>query len=263
MIEQAEQVPFASRNSEGYACLLYIEVALRELARHELCRHYGEKWQKRIPGRYLQKIRRDQKDEATKASLGFRRLGPLYYLTFGELVEVAIQEPTVEAVTRVLGQQGPALLMEIVPCRNAIAHCRDLSEEALATVRALSSRMTTGLAAHGLAGVLQQPDIGLYPEEARELIARWLTEVQDVLSELRALTVGQESYKEASRQYWWSSSDLAGFDVELVDGLAVKVRQYSQLPGGVGAAATRERFISESGILTDLEKITLMLGRAR
>ena len=263
MNERHQSVAFAERNAEGYRCLLYVEVALRELAKHELRRHHGEKWQRRIPGRYLQKIRNDQKDEAMQASFGFRKLGPLYYLTFGELVELSSQKPIVDRLKGVLGQQGPELLRESVPSRNAVAHCRDLTENALATVRALKMRMVTGLTANDLVGLLQEPDIGLYPEEARMRLAGWLRRVRSTLCQLRSLSAEQEDYEMASRQYWWSSSELADFDVERVDSLAIKIRTYSSLPRGVGAAAHRQRFISESGILTELDNTILVLGKMR
>ena len=263
MTEKGHPISFADRNAEGYRCLLYVEVALRELARYELRRCHGEKWQKHIPGRYLQKIRQDQKDEVTQASFGFRALGPLYYLTFGELVEISSQRPVVDRLKKVLGQQGPELLRESVPSRNAIAHCRDLTENALATVRTLKMRMDAGLTTHELVGLLDEPDLGLYPEEACERLASWIRRVQSALSELQPLSADQEDYQdylEATRQYWWSSSELAGFDVNRVDNLAAKIREYSHLQRGVGAAAIRQRFISDSGILTELETTVLMLG---
>ena len=262
-IDEGEPIPFTQRNAEGYRYLLYVEVALRELARHELREYYGERWQKHIPGQYLQKIRKDQKDEVTQASLGFRTLGPLYYLTFGELVELSLQKPIVERLKKVLGQQGPELLRASVPARNAIAHCRDLTENALATVRALKMRLTTGLEAHDLVRLLHEPDIGIYPEEASKRLAGWLREVQRALRELQSLSADQDDYQEATRQYWWSSSDLAGFDVKRVDGLAAKIREYSCLQHGLGAAAPRQRFISESQILAELETAILMLGDTR
>ena len=253
-------IPFAERNAEGYQCLLYVEVALRELARYELRTRHGDKWQKYIPGHYLQKIRHDQRDEAIHASFGFRRLGPLYYLTFGQLVEMSTQKPVVDRLKKVLGPQGPQLLQESIPSRNAISHCRDLTANALATLRTLQMRMATGLAAHELLPLLHEPDIGVAPEEARERLADWLRRVQSALSQFRSLPDDPQDYHVATRQYWWSSSELAGFDVECVDSLAAKLRQYSHLPGGVGAAAARQRFISKSGILTDLNAAFLTLG---
>ena len=256
-------IPFAERNAEGYQYLLYVEVALRELMRHALRSQHGDKWQKHIPGHYLQKIRKDQQDEAMQASFGFRKLGPLYYLTFGQLVAMSIQKPVVDRLKKVLGPQGPQLLQESIPSRNAIAHCRDLTANALATLRTLQMHMATGLAANELVPLLHEPDIGVAPEETRERLADWFRRVQGALSQSRSLPDDPHDYQVATLQYWWSSSDLAGFDVERVNTLAATIRQYSHLPGGVGAAAARQRFISESGILTDLKTTLLMLGATR
>ena len=256
---KCQLIPFADRNADGYRHLLYIEVALRELARYGLRKHYGDKWQQRIPGHYLTKIRNDQKDEATKANLGFRRLGPLYYLTFGELVDMSIQKPIVEVLTRVLGQQGPELLREIIPSRNAIAHCRDLTENAFATVRVMQLQMAAGLTAHNLLGLLQQPDIGLFPEEAQKRLVGWFKRVRLTLNELQPLSSGQPIYQEATCQYWWSSSKLAGFDIGRVGSVANSLLAYSRLPGGVGAALARQRFISESKLLPALEDTIRLL----
>ena len=261
--DTAQPIPYADRNAEGYQCLLYVEVALRELTRRELRNHHGEDWQKRIPGRYLKKIRQDQKNEVMRASVGFRKLGPLYFLTFGELVELSVQRPVVDLLKKVLGQQGPELLQESVPSRNAIAHCRDLTENALATVRTLKMHMATGLAANDLVGLLQEPDIGIYPEDACVRLTTWFRRIQEALNELKALPMDSEHYDQARRQYWWSSSDLAGFDVERVNRLAAEIDEYSHLPTGLGAAASRQRFLSESQILTELEACIRMLGDTR
>ena len=255
-----QQVPFADANIEGYRCLLYVEIALREVAKHALCTEYGEAWQRRIPGHYLNKIRADQNDEANRANLGFRRLGPLYYLTFGELVELSLQRPVVELVRRVLGQHGPELLKDIVPSRNAIAHCRNLPENALASVRTLNMHMATGLTQHALAHLTQQPDIGLYPDEARKRLVNWLVRVRTVVTTRRALSSDSADYHRAAHQYWWSSSDLAGFDVRRVDRLATAILDYSALPSGVGAVLARERCISASSLLSELDDVILMLG---
>ena len=202
---------------------------------------------------------RPERDEVIRASLGFRALGPLYYLTFGELVDMSSQRPIVDLLKKVLGPQAPELLRESVPSRNAIAHCRDLTENALATIRTLKMRMEVGFAAHGLTGLLQEPDIGLYPEQACRRLADWLKRVQSALGKLQPLPAEQEDYHEATRQYWWSSSELAGFDVQRVDSLAAKLREYSHLRRGVGAAATRQRLISDSGMLPELQATILML----
>ena len=116
------------------------------------------------------------------ASLGFRKLGPLYYLTFGELVEMSTQRPVADVLKTVLGPQALQLLQEVIPSRNAIAHCRDLTDNALASLRALTMRLATGLAAHELAPILHEPDIGVHPEEARDRLTAWLLGIHATLA---------------------------------------------------------------------------------
>ena len=259
MIIQPERVPFEERNVEGYRLVLYVEVALREIAKNEYEKTYGHDWQKRIPGQLLRRIRDDQKDEQKHASLDFRRLGPLYYLTFGEIVDLAAQKPVVEVVRAILGQHGLELIKELILPRNSLAHCRDLSHAALTTLRTVSSRMESGLTACGLSGLLKNPDVGLYPEDAAVSLGSWLGATLTDIEHIRAVSSSDRDYRAAASQYWWSSTDLAGFDVAMVNSVANKLRQYQRLPGGVGAAAARQHFLEQSGLLNELQQAIQML----
>ena len=66
--------------------LLRIEIALRELLRISLEAEFGVQWRKRLPGELLKKIKVNRKLKKTDSQFGYVRLGPLYYLTFGELL---------------------------------------------------------------------------------------------------------------------------------------------------------------------------------
>ena len=239
--------------------VFYVEVALREIAKNAYETTYGHDWQRRIPGQLLKRIRVDQKDEQKHASLDFRRLGPLYYLTFGELVELAAQKPVVEAVRAILGQHGLELIKELIPPRNSLAHCRDLSHTALTTVRTVSSRMESGLSACGLSRLLKNPDVGLYPEDAAVSLSSWLEATLVDIENIRAVSSSDQDYRAAASQYWWSSADLAGFEVEMVNSVANKIRQYQELPDGVGAATARQHFFEQSGLLNELQQAIQIL----
>jgi len=81
-------LPFEADNLKAYSLLLRIEVALREALKQSLEEAHGRQWQKRLNGELLKKIRLSQTEE-NKPQFNFVRLGPLYYLSFGELLTEA------------------------------------------------------------------------------------------------------------------------------------------------------------------------------
>jgi hypothetical protein len=83
--------------------LLRIEVALREAIRLALYDEFGSQWHKRLSGDLLKKIRDSQRDES-KPQFNYVRLGPLYYLTFGELLSQLNQKPCQNLLARAFGR---------------------------------------------------------------------------------------------------------------------------------------------------------------
>ena len=65
---------------------------MREMIRIAFEAEFGGRWRQRIPGALLAKIRKDESDEEKRKQFDFRRLGPLYYLTFGELTSLLRQK---------------------------------------------------------------------------------------------------------------------------------------------------------------------------
>src|SRR5436309_14585589 len=111
---------YEAANVEAYTLLLRIEVGLRELLRKTLTEQLGPGWGKRLPGDLLTKVREAQRDEESKRQFDFVRLGPLYYLTLGELAIVLRQATAREALACLGGAAFVAQLENLLPVRNAI-----------------------------------------------------------------------------------------------------------------------------------------------
>jgi len=90
--------PWEEENLRAYKLLLRIEVVLRECLRISLQSEFGVQWQKKIPGEVLKKVKEAQSEE-NQPQFNFRRLGPLYYLSLGELLPILQQKPGRPGVT--------------------------------------------------------------------------------------------------------------------------------------------------------------------
>src|SRR5262245_21661184 len=84
-------VPFEEANLLAYKLLLRMEIALRESLRKSLSDQFGPKWRSQLPGELLKKIRQAQKEEQ-RPQFDYLFLGPLYYLTLGELILILQQK---------------------------------------------------------------------------------------------------------------------------------------------------------------------------
>jgi hypothetical protein len=256
-------IPFENDNLTAYTLLFRIEIVLRECLRKSLESQFGVDWQKKLPGELLTKIRKAQTDE-NKPQFNFVRLGPLYYLTFGELLTL-LQQKSGRPVTEKLG--GDCVLKQLenifVP-RNAVCHSRPVSSVGLKTIETLYAEMETALTADGLARLIAKPDTGLTQDEAAKGLTPVLNEVLRDLSNLPPAFPISEAFQSATAQFWWADDSLAGFNRSSVEAAIALIREYNALPAGVGSAGTRQRFCEQRDLkkriqdaVTELEKVKL------
>lgn len=256
-------IPFENENLKAYALLLRIEIALRELLRISLEAEFGVQWRKRLPGELLKKIKESQTEE-NRPQFGYVRLGPLYYLTFGELLTL-LQQKSGRTVAEKLG--GDCVLKQLenifVP-RNAICHSRPVSSVGLKTIETLYAEMETALTTDGLAGLISKPDAGLAQDQAANGMIPALKDVLRDLPNLPPSFVIPDVFQAATAQFWWADDSLAGFNRSIVEAAIAVINEYNTLPAGVGCAATRQRFIEQCNInkgvqqaIAELEKVKL------
>jgi hypothetical protein len=256
-------IPFENDNLKAYKLLLRIEIALRELLRISLEAEFGVQWRKRLPGELLKKIKESQAEE-NRPQFGYVRLGPLYYLTFGELLTL-LQQKSGRLVAEKLG--GDCVLKQLenifVP-RNAICHSRPVSSVGLKTIETLFAEMETALTADGLARLIATPDTGLAQDEAAKGIIPALTEMLRVIPDLPPAFPIPEAFQSATAQFWWAEDSLAGFNRSSVEAAFALIREYNALSAGVGSAGNRQRFSEERDLkkriqaaITELEKVKL------
>jgi hypothetical protein len=255
-------IPFENDNLKAYALLLRIEIALRELLRISLEFEFGTQWRKRLPGELLKKIKESQTEE-NRPQFGYVRLGPLYYLTFGELLTL-LQQKFGRSVAEKLG--GDCVLKQLenifVP-RNAICHSRPVSSVGLKTIETLYAELETGLTTDGLARLIEKPDAGLSQDQAAcELIAS-LQSVVEKMHSLPSSFAIPEVYRTAISQFWWAEDTLAGFNRSVVEASFHCIKEYNALPAGVGCAGTRQRYCEQhrmkqgvEAAIAELRKVT-------
>lgn len=255
-------IPFEQDNLKAYMLLLRMEIALRELLRTSLESEFGEQWRKRLPGELLKKIKESQTEE-NRPQFGYVRLGPLYYLTFGELLTL-LQQKSGRPVAKKLG--GDCILKQLenifVP-RNAICHSRPVSSVGLRAIETLYAEMETALTIDELERLISTPDTGLAQVEAAR---RLISALKDVLRDLPSLPrsfVIPEVFRIATVQFWWADDGLAGFNRLVVESAFACIQEYNMLPEGVGCAGTRHRFSEQCDIkqgvhvaIIELEKVT-------
>ena len=100
------ELPFEEPNVEGYRLLLRIEVALRELlARESRGANRASLAQPLALGEVLQRIRESEREEEKRGQFDFLRLGPLYYLDFGQPLAI-IQQQAGRAIVARFGGDG-------------------------------------------------------------------------------------------------------------------------------------------------------------
>lgn len=256
-------IPFENDNLKAYSLLLRIEIALRELLKISLESEFGVKWRNRLPGELLKKIK-DSQTEDSRPQFGYVRLGPLYYLTFGELL-ILLNQKSGRPVAEKLG--GDCVLKQLenifVP-RNAVCHSRPVSSVGLKTIETLYAEMESALTADGLARLIEKPDAGLAQDQAaRELIAS-LQAVVEKLPSLPPSFVIPEVYRTATTQFWWAEDTLAGFNRSVVEASFDCIKEYNALPAGVGCAGTRHRYCEQhrmkqglENAIAELRKVTL------
>lgn len=246
---------FEARNCDAYRLLLRIELILRELLKEELRRRNGEKWQKLIPGNQLKVIREKQKEE-NRPQFGFVRLGPLYYLTYGELLEIYKQQAARSVIDRLGGDKVYSQLEGLVSMRNAVSHSRDVSEIGLKAITLAYDEMSTALTPSVIDSLLTHLDAGVTPEIAAKSLAEMCRTLVIPISAGMGITIEYSLISEIKDQYWWPDSSLAGFDCNQVENLLVDLATYASIPlSGIGSDLTRKRTSLALGLRDRLANI--------
>lgn len=256
-------IPFESDNLRAYTLLLRIEIALRELLRTSLETEFGGQWRKKLPGDLLKKIKESQTAE-NRPQFGYVRLGPLYYLTFGELLTLLQQKSGRLVAERLGGECVLKQLENIFVPRNAICHSRPVSSVGLRTIETLYAEMEAALKTDGLARLISKPDAGLAQDQAAMGLIPSLKNALRDMPKLPPSLLIPEVFQTATAQFWWADDSLAGFDRSIVEAAIALMGEYNVLPGGVGCAGIRQRFREQRDIenavqhaITELEKVTL------
>lgn len=251
-------IHFEKNNVEAYALVLRIEILLRELLQVSWCTAYGEEWRKRLPGPLLQKIKISQTEEQ-KPHFDFVRLGPLYYLTFGELLEVLSQKPSKSAVDRIGGACIVKQIENICAPRNAICHSRPVTANGLQAIRALHDQLISALTEPEARRLASNPDVGLERFEFAERMKLGLKCILETLHSYPARLEIPEVYRIATQQYWWLDDSLAGFQRDAIEKCVAHIQTYNTIPSGVGCAWNRQQFCYSTDIRRLLESAMAQL----
>jgi hypothetical protein len=253
-------IPFESENVRAYTLLLRIEIALRQSIREAFENAYGANWQKRLQGDLLKKIREAQREE-TRPQYDFARLGPLYYLTFGELLTQLRQKPCNVVTDKLGGEKFLAQLENLFVPRNAVSHSRPVSSVGAQVIESLYAQIEAALTNEGLARLTSRPDVGLEQAEAAKVLSLSLHLASNQLSNLPAKIEIPPLLQAAKTQFWWDDEALAGFSTSLVETAFDLIDQYNNLPEGVGSAGIRLSFCEKNALKERIDNACAALGK--
>lgn len=253
-------IPFEEDNLRAYVLLLRIEIVLRECLRQSMESEFGPYWQKRLPGD-LRKIIKESQDAEHKPQFNFLRLGPLYYLTFGELLGLLQRAEGRSVAERLGGGCFLKQLENLLAPRNALCHSRPVSSVGLKTVETLYAQMETALTEEVLAQLMADPDIGLSQEEAVKAIKPLLEQALHELPDLPRAFPIPKAYELAERQFWWADDSLATFSCSCVESAIALIREYNAIPIGVGSAGNRQKFCDQRGMKKQIQDAIIELGK--
>lgn len=237
-------IPFESDNLKAYKHLLRIEVILREILKTTLEQEFGTKWQKQLPGNFLVQIRQAQKEES-RPNFGYKRLGPLYYLTFGDLVTL-LNNRNAASVAKMLGGENVLRqLANIMVPRNAVCHSRPVSSVGLMSIETVLAQIEAALTPERVIKITRNPDTGISQEDFAASILPAIRDIMRRLPQLPTAFTSPDIYQVAITQFWWIDDQMAGFNRAIVDSAMSMIQDYNALPSGVGSLAARQIFIQE------------------
>lgn len=255
-------IPFENENLKAYRLLLRIEIALRESLKLSLESEFGAQWRKRLPGELLKKIKESQVEE-NRPQFGYVRLGPLYYLTFGELLTL-LQQKSGRHVAEKLG--GDCILKQLenifVP-RNAVCHSRPVSLIGLKAIETLYAQMEAALTTEGLARLISKPDTGIGQLEAAQAVIPTLQLILRDLPKLPHKIQVPDSYQTATSQFWWADDLLAGFKRSSVESAMILIHEYNALPAGVGSAGNKQTFCEQHEMVKRIQDAIIELEKVK
>lgn len=255
-------ISFEGDNIRAYVLLLRIEITLREALRAIYEAELGSHWQKRLPGDLLTKIRASQAEEH-RPQFGFVRLGPLYYLTLGELLILLQQKPGKGLAIRLGGDVFVKQLESVLSPRNALAHSRPVPQAALGAIETLYAGMVTALTPDEVQRLTAAPDVGMTQSEAVGHLQAAVSIVRaQVCSRSPALEVA-EVFDVVERQFWWADPILAGFDPAFVEKALGLIVGYNALPKGIGTDWVRQKYCDDHGMLEQLDRTLYELQRLK
>jgi hypothetical protein len=244
-------IPFENDNVRAYTLLVRIEIVLRELLKASLEAEFGIHWRNRLPGDLLKKIKQSQTEE-NRPQFSYLCLGPLYYLTFGELLTVLRQKSGRAVADRLGGDCILKQLENIFVPRNAVCHCRPVSAVGLKAIETLYAEMEAALTPNGFVRIMSETDTGLDQYQAANELIRALNEMLRDFAKLPSSFALPEAFRIATVQFWWADDSLAGFGISAVEAAFRLVGEYNALPTGVGSAAIRQRFCEQRDFKTKL-----------
>lgn len=255
-------IPFESDNLKAYTLLLRIEVALRELLRKSLESEFGLNWRKKLPGDLLKKVKESQKEE-NRPQFGYVRLGPLYYLTFGELLILLLQKSGRPVAERLGGDCILKQLENILVPRNAVCHSRPVSAVGFKNIETFYAEMEAALTKEELARIISEPDTGLAQDQVADAMLPGLKVVLQELANLPPSFAIPDVFTTATAQFWWADDLLAGFKRTTIESAIACIQQYNAIPSGVGAAGNRQKFIEQRRMQQEVENAISELEKVK
>lgn len=243
-------------NIRVFERLYLVEVAIRELIIETLSRVKGPAWHKScLPGSALEKFREGIKYERGIPWTQFVHQHYLYYVDFSHLREIIARKGLwEEAFEPIFGANKgviEAILTELEPIRNKIAHNRKATNTDLEIVNSHLSQIATFVGSEHLLSLLRHsfscPDLlAIFATLKRE--ATLAFEACMVLSPIETLNCWEKVSHE-----WWYDDCYISCDLSPITILFSKFNEYSLLERRRGFGYKIETWVKSNNLPQDFD----------
>jgi Swt1-like HEPN len=237
-------------NLELFRYIFSIENVLRELIIERLTLACGPLWYKRrMPGDVLEQCRKGLAYERSTKWTVLVLHHPIYYVDFPSLKKILLREDNwTEAFAEVFGRRDmlEAMLGELEPVRNRVAHNRRTTDQDVAIARSVLGKLVSAVTAERFSALLAKaatcPDVYGQLSSLRDEMedSRQRCERCDSASTLQIWNDLQSE--------WWFDDTYLGLDLGKVREYFGLMKNYGDLPRVRGAGHNIERWVKDSGL---------------
>jgi hypothetical protein len=232
-------------NVDAYESLFVLETVLREFIIDILEKIGGPKWfNKRLPGDLLKKYRDSVKEARRVRWVNLVPHHPIYYLDFPDLRKIIDRSDNwKDAFESTVGRKDLflAMLEELDPIRNAVAHNRVSPPSAVALLRVTLDKVRQYLGADRFERLAER---STRASSIQSVLASLVEEGNDCLIRCLAFqNISERSIWSGVKDQWWFDESYLGINLDVVVRYFDLLDDYSSIPRARGTGTTIESWV--------------------